>query len=345
MIRRYCFILIFVVTTVSLFGQAGKDTYQFLNLPTSARIAAFGGSNVSLRDSDINFSFQNPALLTAKTHNMLSLNYASYLAGINFGSAIYGRNFGKKNYMAFGIHYIDYGTFLETDVTDQVLGEFTAKDFAINIMYARQLPKGFTVGATLKPIYSVYERYTSFGVALDLGANYTNDSIMFSAGLAIRNLGFQFTGYYSIDGQQHRESLPLDIQLGISQKLWHAPLRFSMTIHNIQQWDLGFRKEEAGEEVVSTNSKAADIIDMMFRHTIFTIEILPTKNFYIVASYNHRRRMEMNVPDFKTAAGFSFGAGIKIYKFHVGFSLTPYQVGNLSYHFTLSTGLSEFGVK
>ena len=84
---------------------------------------------------------------------------------------------------------------------------------------------------------------------------------------------------------------------------------------------------------------------MMFRHTIWSIEILPTKNMYLTVSYNHRRRAEMNVSDWKTAAGFAFGAGIKIYKFNVGFSLVPYQVGNLSYHVTLSTGLSEFGVK
>ncbi len=44
--------------------------------------------------------------------------------------------------MAYGIHYIDYGKF-ETDQPTKFLGEFTAKDFAINIMYARQLPKGF----------------------------------------------------------------------------------------------------------------------------------------------------------------------------------------------------------
>lgn len=338
-------IFAFWLAATAAFAQAGKDTYQFLNLPTSARMSAFGGSNVSLRDNDVNFSFQNPALLTSTTHNMMSLNYTNYLAGINFGSAIYGRNFGEKNFTAYGIHYIDYGKFLETDATDKILGEFTAKDFAINIMYARQLPLGFTVGATLKPIYSVYERYKSFGLAMDFGASYTNDSVGFSAGIVLRNVGFQFTGYYSIDGKQHREPLPLDLQFGISQKLKHAPLRFSMTVHNVQRWDLGFRKEEAGEPVASTKTKAAEAFDMMFRHTIFSVEILPTKNFYILASYNHRRRMEMLAPDFKTVAGFSFGAGIKIYKFHVGFSLTPYQVGNLSYHVTLSTNLSEFGVK
>ena len=55
--------------------------------------------------------------------------------------------------------------------------------------------------------------------------------------------------------------------------------------------------------------------------------------------------MEMRIPDKKTIAGLSFGAGIKLYKVQVGFAIAPYQVGNLSYHATLSTSLSEFGVK
>ena len=112
----------------------------------------------------------------------------------------------------------------------------------------------------------------------------------------------------------------------------------------MQKWDLSYQKSTS----VATDDGSLNNVkwhDMMFRHTIWSIEILPTKNMYLTVSYNHRRRAEMNVSDWKTAAGFAFGAGIKIYKFNVGFSLVPYQVGNLSYHVTLSTGLSEFGVK
>ena len=64
-----------------------------------------------------------------------------------------------------------------------------------------------------------------------------------------------------------------------------------------------------------------------------------------MASYNHRRRAEMHVPDFKSLAGFSFGAGLKIYKFRVDFALTSYQKGATAFQFTLGTGLSEFGVR
>ena len=342
---RYLLLLLWMVPTMLLHAQAGKDTYQFLNLPIAARTAALGGSNVSLYDNDLNLAFTNPALLSARTNNILGVNYTNYIIDINLGSAMYGRNFGEKNFMAFAVNYIDYGTFLHTDETDQHLGEFTAKDIVASIIYTRMLNDQWTVGATFKPIYSVYERYSSFGVAFDLGASYHNKDILFSAGLVLRNMGWQFTGYHSIDGKQQRETLPFEIEAGITQGLKHAPLRFHMTLTNLQRWDLSYAQSENAAEQNSTKSNASNFFDMLFRHTIFAIEILPTKNFYLVASYNHRRRMEMRIPDKKTVAGFSFGAGLKLYKFQIGFAIAPYQVGNLSYHVTLSTCLSDFGVK
>lgn len=342
---RYQLLLFSLLSVMLLQAQAGQDTYQFLNLPYSARTAALGGSNVSLYDNDINLAFTNPALLSPRTNNILGLNYTNYISDINLGSAVYGRNFGDNNFMAFSINYIDYGTFIHTDELDQTLGEFTAKDFVANIVYTRRFTDNWTVGATFKPIYSVYERYSSFGVAFDLGASYHNESVLFSAGLVLRNMGWQFTGYHSIDGKQHRETLPFEIEAGITQGLKHAPIRFHMTLTNLQRWDLSYSYGNNANDAYTEKTKAGNFFDMLFRHTIFAVEILPTKNFYIVASYNHRRRMEMRIPDKKTIAGFSFGAGLKLYKFQVGFAIAPYQVGNLSYHATLSTSLSEFGVK
>ncbi len=342
--RHFLILFLTVACALNALAQAGRDTYQFLNLPSSARLAAYGGSNISVNDGDLNMAMYNPALLSKKTYNILEFNYMYYISDINLASVAYGRSFGKDNHMLFGIQYIDYGKFLETSPTDQILGTFTAKDFAISVGYARTLPLGFTVGAICKPIYSVYERYHSFGLAFDFGAHYQNDSIGISVGLTLRNVGWQFKGYYSIDGKQHRETLPLDLQLGTSYKFKHAPIRLSLTIHNIQHWNLGY---ERASSVLAAENATADVpwYDMMFRHTIWTIDILPTKNMYLTVSYNHRRRAEMATKDWKTAAGFAFGAGIKIKMFNVGFSLVPYQVGNLSYHVTFGTSLSEFGIK
>ena len=81
---------------------------------------------------------------------------------------------------------------------------------------------------------------------------------------------------------------------------------------------------------------------MAFRHTIIAVEFVPSKKFYLTAAYNHRRQQEMSMPGFKSTAGFSFGGGIKISKFQVGFGMTQFQVGNYAYQFSISTSLNEF---
>ena len=81
---------------------------------------------------------------------------------------------------------------------------------------------------------------------------------------------------------------------------------------------------------------------MFFRHTIFAAEFVPTKNFYLAIGYNHRRQKEMNMNGFKSSAGFSFGGGVKIYKFQTGFGMSQFQAGNYSYQFSITTNLNEF---
>lgn len=344
MTKRFFILLLSVTLSFHAFSQAGTGVYQFLDLPVSSRLAALGSINVSLHDNDINFAFQNPALLTSETNNVIGINMANYLADIKFGTAVYGRNFGDKNYFAMGIQYIDYGTFKQTTELNQITGEFTAKDMALYIMYARPLTNKITVGATLKPVYSVYETYTSFGLAADAGVSY-NDSInLFSAGLVFKNMGTQLKGYYSLEGVQHLEPLPFDIQLGVSKKFKYAPLRLSLTLDNLHHWDLSYESTNQPTDNLTgiAPTKKIGFVDMAFRHTIIAAEFVPSKNFYLTVAYNDRRQQEMTMSGFKNGAGFSFGGGVKLYKFHVGFGMTQFQVGNYAYQFSISTALKDF---
>ena len=345
MIKKLRYILLLSLLPIVAIAQGGNGVFPFLNLPTGARQAAFGGSNITLYDNDLNFAFANPALLSEKTHNFLGLNYTNQFNDVNIGSAIYGRNFSDKDFMAFGIHYVDYGTFLETNEIDQILGTFTAKDMAITAMYCRWLSPRWTMGITMKPIFSFYERYSSSGLGFDLGFSYHNEEALFAAGLVLRNVGFQFNGYNSINGGNKQEILPIDLQIAVSQKLPKAPLRFHLTLHNLQTWDLSYGASSNVPDKMDGKTKVAKGADMFFRHTIWAIEILPHKNFYIVASYNHRRSKEMSVKDKRSIAGFAFGAGFHAYKFNVGFSVVPYQTGSLGYKLTFSTNLTDFGIK
>jgi hypothetical protein len=355
MIKRIIPLILFAISNLLAYSQAGYGVYQFLDLPVSSRLSALGGSNISLHDNDINFAFGNPATMSAETNNVIGLSMANYLADIKFGSAVFGKTIGKQNYFGIGIQYVDYGSIkYATELNDQI-GDvyFTAKDMALNVMYARPVTNKITVGGTFKPIYSAYEHYTSFGVALDAGVNYNDSANLFSAGMVIRNLGTQLKGFYSDEDGQHFEPLPLNIQLGVSKKLTHAPLRFSFTLNNLQHWDLNYESTNQTLTTLSTSSSSSSntttsntsnikFVDMFFRHTIVAVEFVPSKNFYLTAGYNHRRHQEMAVNGFKSMAGFSFGGGIKLYKFHVGFGTTQYLAGNQAYQFSISTALGEF---
>lgn len=338
-------IVIFTCCIYSIlsFSQAGNSVYSFLDLPVSSRIAALGGSNVSLRDNDLSFAFRNPALLSAENDKQISLSMANYLAAIKFGSAMYAFKLKGKNQLAIGMQYVDYGTFDGRDELNLETGDFQAKDMALNVVYAHQLTDKISIGGTFKPIYSIFERYTSFGVAVDAGASYSDPKRYFSAGLVIRNAGTQLKGYYRNESGQHYEPLPFDIQVGLTKKLNHAPFRFSMTLHNLQQWNLNYQSTNQTSSSLDANTDdGISFVDMAFRHTIFGVEFVPGKNFYLAASYNHRRHNELKMPGFKSSAGFSFGGGIKLSKFQVGFGMATFQTGNVAYQFSIATSLNQF---
>lgn len=346
MIKKNYLVFLLVFIPVVLHAQAGKGVYNFLDLPVSSRISALGGSNVSISDNDLNFAFRNPALLSPETDKVIALNFTNYLTDINYGSAAYAMTIGEKNFLAFGIQYANYGNFEGYDEQNIYQGDFSANDIAIYLSYARPMNERFTLGATLKPIFSVYENYTSIGIAMDAGVTYVDKERLFSAGLVFRNFGTQLKGYYSYENKQHYEPLPFDIQLGATKKFAHAPLRFSLTLHNLHKWDLKYQStNQNNTSLVDGNEvkkKDPGFFDMAFRHTIIGVDFLPHKSFYVSAGYNHRRRQELSADGFKSLAGFSFGAGVKLYKFQLGFAMTQFQAGLNSYQFSISTSLNEF---
>lgn len=339
-IKRFIFICIYVPLT-TLVNAA--DVYQFLNLPVSSRQGALGGKNISLSGIEAASAFLNPASLTNASEGLMSLSMGNYLADIQYGTAMYTWC-GTTGSWAVGMQYMDYGEFRNFDQYNQDLGTFTAKDMALSVIYNRPLSRNLHIGATFKPIFSSYERYSSFGLAVDLGLNYHLPEKYFYAGLVVRHLGSQLKGYYTDETGMVNETLPFDVQLGLSKKLQHAPFRFSVTLHHLHNWNLNYLDNLNSEKEYERIDITTDIksLDMAFRHAVFGLEFLPGKNFYLAASYDHRRHQEMKMAGFKSMAGFSFGAGIKVNKFHVGFSTSQFQVNNVSYMFSVSTSLQEF---
>lgn len=322
--------------------KGGESTYSFLGLTNSARVAALGGELVSLMDEDINLVFHNPGLLTYDMHNHLTVNYVNYFAGVNYGYASYGYSLENIGNFAAGIHYVNYGTFDRTDELGQSLGTFRASEYAMNLVYSRHfLDSSLTAGVNLKPIFSSFEQYTSFGVALDLGVSYHHRATLTTVGLVLKNVGTQITSYTG-----RREKLPFEIQAGITQGLAHAPFRFSMTLQHLERWDLTYTVP-GEQEAISLGNEGGksgfDVFgDKLMRHVVFGVELLIGQNFHVDLGYNYKRRKEMKVNVSPGMVGFSLGFGFRVSKFHFAIGRASYHLAGGTNHFSLTTNLSDF---
>jgi hypothetical protein len=336
-----CFLSIYIYSQIG-----GSYTYAFLNQTNSARIAALGGKNVSLADGDLNTPWHNPSLLSPSMDNNLVLNYVGYFADIKYGYLSYGKDFEGIGTFALGLHYMDYGDFQYADPFGERNGTFDASEYAFNLIYSRKIDSFLTVGINLKPVYTSFERYNSFGLVADVGVNYYNPDRYFSAGLVLRNIGMQLSTYY---GGAEREAVPFEIQAGISQKLAHAPFRFSVTLQHLQKWNLQYDSDLENdnsfiqeEESPTASEKAGEFADNFLRHAILGMEFVPGENFYVGFGYNYQRRQELKLSGLPAMVGFSWGVGLRISKFHISYGRATYHLSGASNHFSLSANLSEF---
>ncbi len=343
---RTIIISLLLSTSIATSAQiGGKHTYQFLSLPNSARVAALGGNFLAIKDNDITLAIANPSLITKDMNNKLALSYINYYSDVNYGFAAYSHSFNKIGSFVGSLQYINYGTFTQADVTGETYGTFKVGEYALNIGWAKSLDSNFSIGSNLKTILSSLESYSSFGVAVDVAATYHNASKRFTASLMVKNIGRQLS-YYT---EGNRESLPFEIQLGISKKLKHAPFRFSLLLNHLERWDLTYEdplnpsiKIDPLTKEVIEKSKFSKFSDNLMRHVVLGVEFVPSNSFNIRLGYNYQRRQEMKVESALSTVGFSWGFGFRVSKFYFGYAHVIQHLAASSNFFTIATNLSAF---
>jgi hypothetical protein len=313
---------------ISVSQTGGDNIYEFLNLTHSGRISSLGGSNVSLTGINLNFAYNNPALLNAKMDNSLALDYSNYFAGINYGLAMYSRSLQKSGSIAGGITYLNYGSFTEADVSGNITGSFSASETAFSIIYSHEIDSMFSIGIDFKPVFSHLENYSSFGFAFDIGASWHNRRNLLSAGLVIRNLGCQVTTYAG----EGRGNLPLEVLAGVSARLAHAPFRFSLTLRHLEKYDLAYQYIQSEQ---GPGEESSEFLENMMKHVIIGAEIIPHKNFYLGLGYNHQRRSELQTDSKVAGTGFTWGFGVNTSMLDIEFGRASYHLAGSSNHVSL----------
>ena len=312
-----------LITVLANAQVGGEATYQFLNLISSPRQAALGGKVLTNVDYDVTQGLYNPATINADMDKQLALNYTSYLGGISYGTAAYAYTLDRRTQTFHGgITYINYGSFDGYDEAGISTGTFTGNEAALSLGYATQLGySDFYFGANLKLITSKLEQYSSFGAAVDLGLLYINEDIDFHAAVAIRNLGSQITTYAGLN-----EPLPFEIDFGMSQTLEHVPIRWHITLENLQDWPIARPNPARTTSDLSGNQTDEKIgfMGQVIRHTILGAELFPEGGFNIRLGYNFRRSEELRIVDQRNFSGLSAGISIKMNKMRFSYTHAKY---------------------
>lgn len=317
-------IIILLFSTVQ--GQiGGKYVYQFLNLAQSPRQAALGGKTVTVVDYDVNQVFYNPATINQKMDNQLAVNYGSYFGEVSYGTAAYAYTWDRhvQTFHA-GVSYVNYGTFEGRDELGNLTSDFTGSEAALSFGYAYNVPwTDLYIGANAKVISSTLESYNSWGAAADIGFLYIDEKNDINYGLSVRNLGFQIKPYADTN-----EKLPLSIDAGISQLMEHVPIRWHVTLENLQQWNIAFSNPNRAESTLDgeTNEEKVSFFNNALRHVILGAELFPEKGFNIRLGYNFRRGEELRIVDQRNFSGISAGFGLRFGRVRFDYSYSRYTV-------------------
>lgn len=342
--QKYSFFLIFLLLSSVASAQIGGDnTYEFLNLTTSARLSSLGGNQIAVKDDDSFLGFVNPSLLNEEMDNKLALTYVSYLADINVGFASYTKTYDSIGTFNLGVQYINYGDFIETDQGGNEIGNFSAGEYAFVLGYSYPIDTNFSVGANLKTIYSSFYDYQSIGLAADLGATYFSKKNGVTMALLAKNIGTQLTEYADDD----QESLPFELQFGITKRFKNVPLRLGLIAQQLQKWDLTYENpEDQGQSLLGEDETRNDnengFFNKLASHLIFNAELLISKNFNVRFGYNYLRRAELKVDEKPGTVGISWGFGMRISKFHLSYGRSAYHEVGPTNTFSVSTRLSDF---
>jgi len=286
--------------------------YNFLRNDVSARAAALAGSFLTVTN-DPNVLFYNPASVDTLERPSGSVGFFKHLLDINSGYASYGQDFEGIGHFGVGVLYTNYGSFTETDESDNTLGKFNAADIAASIGYSNTLDENLYYGVAVKFIHSSIADAHSAGLATDFGILYHVPDTKLNLGASVRNLGKQLS-----DCDQTKEELPLDVAIGASIVPRGLPLLLNVNFHKLNE----------------SAEKFAD----HFRAFTLGGEFTLSKVVQLRFGYNNQQRKDLQIESTSGLAGFSAGLGIVISEYRLDYALS--SLGKIGSLHRISVGTS-----
>ena len=219
-------------------GGSGNDylntvttAVPFLRIAPDARGGSMGDVGIATSPDAASIFWNNAKNAFLEDNSGLAITYTPWLSNlVNDIFLAYVNGFWKIDDLSTisgSLRYFSLGNITFTDQNGQVLQDFRPNEFAIDAGYARKLSDNFSVGLTLKYIFSNLASgqfvngipiKPANGVAADISLFYTTEFEMgdkdafLNAGMNIANIGNKVTYTSSAE----RDYIPSNLGVGVS---------------------------------------------------------------------------------------------------------------------------------
>ena len=321
----------------------GKHSFALLDLPFNARSTALGTDFITAKDQDVNLGISNPSLYNSKMNRNVAVNQALLSAGINYGMFAYAHNIDSIYNVSANIRYINYGQIIQRDEAGNEIGKMNPGEFIIGFGGSKQLDKRISIGVNANFLYSELAGYSSLGFTVDFGGTYYLEEQNLLVTALVKNVGAQLTKYTS----DQREWLPVEMQMGVSYKVAHAPFRFSLLAHHLNIWDLTYFDISKATTFNGLTGEVQTIqspsfLEKLGRHFTYQCELLMTDNFHLRFAYDYHKRQELKLEARPGASGLSFGLGFMFKRINIDYGLSVYSSAGYNNMLSLRANIDNF---
>jgi hypothetical protein len=210
--------------------KVGQSGMKWLSIPLGARSASMGNAYTAVAN-DPGAVFWNPAGLAFTEGSHLYLNQTQWIADVKVNVGVVSYEAGTYGTFGLSMALVDWGTFHGTRRANtasgyEETGDFTPKNWALGLSYARRISNAFAVGGNIRYLYEnlgtamegtfdAPEEYTAKMnlLAFDLGTIYYTGFKDLRLAMSLQN--------FSQENKYRYEdfSLPLTFKIGLAMNL------------------------------------------------------------------------------------------------------------------------------
>lgn len=282
--------------------SAGTCGMTFLKIDFSPRTSSMGGASAGFAGGPDGL-LGNPASMSFEKKAAVGTGFGLYYAGISGGYIVAQRDFGFGK-LGLSTRFLIYGKMDRTDDLGNITGEFGSTDLAISVAYSREIFDDLSVGIAPFFASSSIDTFGAAAIGADIGVLYKFDHGKGRAGMSIRNIGVQLSGFV-----ESKDTLPAIIAAGASYRLTGLPV--CVLAQGDYSLDAGF---SGG----------------------FGLELIELKPLYIRAGYRIRPRVSGELAEGETWNGITAGFGLHYKDIWTDYAFQHYGVLGMTHRFAIS---------